>query len=164
MAIFLFSLAGIIALLVILNFVSYRIFGARIRNRRKTWDLNICCGRTDGGGVNADIVKHADVPNYVHVDDIYELPFRTGQFEHVLCSHTLEHVEDPEAFFQELSRVAKEVTIVLPPLWDLSAVLNVFEHKWIFLSFRKEHHTLPRHIKLPFAWPLQKKLGQRIKA
>ncbi|MEM9478626.1 MAG: methyltransferase domain-containing protein, partial [Verrucomicrobiota bacterium] len=135
MAIFLFSLAGIIAVLVLLNFVSYRLFGARIRNRREKWDLNICCGRTDGGGVNADIVKHAEVPNYVQVEDIYDLPFRTGQFENVLCSHTLEHVEDPEAFFEELSRVAKEVTIVLPPLWDLSAVLNVFEHKWIFFSF-----------------------------
>ena len=155
---------GFAALLVILNFISYRVIGARIRKRREKWNLNICCGRTDGGGVNVDIVQHADLPGFVQVGNIYALPFRTDEFDSVLCSHTIEHVEDPVAFFKELSRVAREVTLVLPPLWDVSAALNIFEHKWIFLTFRKEHHTLPKHVKLPFAWPLQRRLGQRIKA
>ena len=65
----------------------------------------------------------------------------------MLCSHTIEHVEDPEAFFAELSRVGKNVTLVVPGC----SVQNPLEHKWIFLSLRKEHQQLPRHIKLPFA-------------
>lgn len=156
--------AALIVILPLLNFVSYRIMGGIIRNRRPKWDLNICCGKTDGGGVNVDIVKHADIPNLVVVDDIYNLPFTTGQFEHTLCSHTIEHVEDPKAFFEELQRISKEVTLVVPPLWDLSAVLNVFEHRWLFLTFRKEHHTLPNYVVLPFAQFFQDRLGQKIRA
>ena len=102
--------AALVILLPALNFLSYRVMGGIIRNRRETWDLNICCGKTDGGGVNVDIVKHAEVENLIVVDDIYHLPFSTNQFEHCLCSHTIEHVEDPKAFFEELSRVSKDVT------------------------------------------------------
>lgn len=156
--------AGLLVLLPALNFLSYRIMGGIIRNRRETWDLNICCGKTDGGGVNVDIVRHAEVPNLIVVDDIYNLPFSTNQFEHTLCSHTIEHVEDPKAFYEELQRVSREVTLVVPPLWDLSAVCNVFEHRWLFLTLRKEHHELPGYVALPFAQFFQEKLGQKIRA
>lgn len=158
------TLGSLILLLFTLNWISYRIMGGIIRGRRAKWDLNICCGKTDGGGVNVDIVNHADVPNLVVVDDIYHLPFETGQFEHTLCSHTIEHVEDPTQFFNEMQRISKQVTLVVPPLWDLSAVLNVFEHRWIYLTFRKEHHTLPKHIALPFSSYFQERLGQKIRA
>lgn len=161
---FLFALAGLFALLPLINLLSYRVMGGIIRNRREKWDLNICCGKTDGGGINVDIVKHADVPNLIVVDDIYNLPFSTNQFDNVLCSHTIEHVDDPQAFFDELDRVADEVTLVVPPLWDLSAVLNVFEHRWIFLTLRKEHHKLPNYIELPFARAYQERKGQKIRA
>lgn len=74
----------------------------------------------------------------------------------MLCSHTLEHVENPALFYNELTRVGKEVTVVIPPLWDICAVLNIFEHKWIFLNFKKEHKTLPKYIKLPLSCFIQK--------
>lgn len=158
------TLAVLVILLPLLNFLSYRIMGGIIRNRREKWDLNICCGKTDGGGVNVDIVKHAEIPNLVVVDDIYNLPFNPNQFDHTLCSHTIEHVEDPAAFFAELQRVSRDVTLVVPPLWDLSAVCNVFEHRWLFLTFRKEHHKLPRYVVLPFAQFFQERMGQKIRA
>ena len=132
--------------------------------RRRTWDLNICCGKTDGGGVNVDIVRHADLPNLVLVDDIYRLPFKDKQFETVLCSHTMEHVERPLDFYRELKRVGREVTIVVPPLWDLSAALNLFEHKWVFLGLNTEHRELPMHVPMPLAALLHRWLGQRIHA
>ena len=154
---------GLFAVLLLLHFLSYGVFKKRIL-KRQMWGLNISCGKTDGGGVNADIVKHIDVPNFQLVDDIYNLPFASGQFSTVLCSHTIEHVEDPEAFFAELSRVGDDVTIVLPPLWDPLAVLAVFEHRWIFLTFRKEHTTLPRFVRLPLARTLQNLFGQRLHA
>ncbi len=158
----LFGLPVFVASLYVLNFMSYNVLKKRILKRR-VWDLNVCCGKTDGGGINADIVQHADVPNFVQID-IYNHPFADKQFDHVLCSHTIEHVEDPRAFFEELQRVGKHVTLVVPPLWDLSAVFNILEHRWIFLTFRKEHNALPMFIALPFAERIQKRFGQRIHA
>ncbi len=156
--------AALVLLLPALNWLSYRVMGGIIRKRRAVWDLNICCGKTDGGGVNVDIVKHIELPNLVIVDDIYHLPFSSSQFEHTLCSHTIEHVQDPVAFFEELRRISREVTLVVPPLWDLSAAFNVFEHLTLFLTFRKEHHRLPPHIALPFARRVQELVGQKIRA
>lgn len=146
--------------LLLANYVSYSLEKSRILNSQK-WDLNICCGKTDGGGLNVDIVRHKDLPRFKQVDSIYALPFDNGQFDSVLCSHTIEHVDDPRRFYTELQRVGKKVTLVVPPLYDLGAVFNIFEHKWIFLTFRKSHDTLPRFIKLPFANVFHRLFGQR---
>lgn len=153
-------LALVALYLIVAHFVSYQIGKKRILDRQK-WDLNICCGKTDGGGVNVDIVQHKELPGFRQVDSIYDLPFEDGEFESVLCSHTIEHVDDPEGFFRELKRVGRDVTLVLPPLYDLAAVLNIAEHKFIFLTLRKEHRALPAFVKLPFADALQKRFGQR---
>lgn len=153
------AVAAGIAALFLLNLLSYRILKPRIIRERQKWDLNICCGDIDGGGVNADIVAQ-DVPNFVLTPDIYRLPFKDGEFEHVLCSHTIEHVDDPDAFWAELNRVGKHVTLILPPIWDLAAALNIFEHKWLFLSWHKRHHTMPRQIKLSGAQIYQQRFGQ----
>ena len=131
--------------------------------RKRKWDLNICCGKTDGGGINADIRKHADLPNFLLVDNIYRLPFKDKQFNYVLCSHTLEHVKNPIDFYRELKRVGTIVVLVLPPLWDIAAAfLSQREHQWIFLTFRKEHLDLPRFIPLPLANIVQKTIGEKI--
>jgi len=65
---------------------------------------------------------------------------------------------------RELRRVGQNLTYVLPPLWNLSAVFNIVEHRWLFLTFKKEHHELPRYIKLPFSHKLQGWIGQRMHA
>jgi len=156
----------IIAIFIVLiyisvaHYISYFMEKKRILNRQ-TWDLNICCGKTDGGGLNVDIYKHKDVPNFRLVNDIYNLPFADGSFDTVLSSHTIEHVDHPVQFYEELVRVGKNVTIVVPPLYDLAAVLNLFEHKWIFLTFKKEHQTLPRFIRFPFSDVFHSLFGQK---
>ena len=38
---------------------------------------------------------------------------------------------------------------------------NPIDHKWTFLSLRKEHHRLPRYVKTPLAATLQRIVGQR---
>ena len=38
----------------------------------------------------------SDLPRFQQVTDIYDLPFEDQQFDTVLCSHTIEHVDDPE--------------------------------------------------------------------
>ena len=156
-------LVSLVVLSQALNFLSYRLLKKHIVRKRK-WDLNICCGKTDGGGLNADIVSHANLPRFLLIDSVYRLPFKDRAFETVLCSHTMEHVEDPAAFFNELKRVGTQVTLVLPPLWDPAGALNILEHRWIFLTFRKEHHRLPAHVRLPLSRTVQRLLGQRIHA
>lgn len=151
----------IISLYVLLaNYLSYYLGKRRILNGQK-WDLNICCGKTDGGGLNVDILRHKELPRFKQVENIYDLPFKDGEFNTVLCSHTIEHVDDPRRFYAELQRVGKNVTFVIPPLYDLAAAFNIFEHKWIFLTFRKRHHALPPFFKLPFADIVHRLFGQR---
>jgi SAM-dependent methyltransferase len=151
------------AFLWLVHWWSYRILKQRALRRNK-WDLNICCGATDGGGINVDIEAHEDLPNFCQVSDIYHLPFKDKQFDTVLCSHTLEHVDDPRAFYRELQRVGRHVTVLIPPLWDLSAAFSPVEHKWVFWSFRTEHSTLPPYSRLPLATFLHRNFGQPISA
>lgn len=157
------ALATLTALLFGLHHLSYRTIKRNIVGRRR-WDLNVCCGTTDAGGVNVDIMQHADLPRFVKVSSVYELPFRDREFKIALCSHTAEHVDDPDALDRELRRVARRVVYVLPPLWDLAASFNFLEHKWIFLSTRKLHLRLPRRKPLPLAGFFQARWGQKIKA
>jgi SAM-dependent methyltransferase len=58
------------------------------------------------------------------------LPFKNGEFDYVICSHVLEHVENPEKFLVEQFRVAKSGYMETPSL--LGEVLYAREsHKWI---------------------------------
>jgi hypothetical protein len=161
------ALAVVIAaatLLWLANFASYRVIKGRVLRERR-WDYNICCGQTDGGGVNADIVQFGTIPNFELVTDVTQLPHADGTFATVLCSHTLEHVDDPKAMFAELQRVGQRVTILVPPLWDLAAALNPFEHRVIFLAWRTRHENhLPRYISYRPAHWLQARRGQRVVA
>ena len=120
-----YGIVIVLSVFKITNLISYNLMKKNVLERQK-WNLNICCGKTDGGGINADIIKHKEVNNFVLINNIYRLPFEDNQFETVLSSHTIEHVDDPEAFWQELSRVGKKVKLVLQPLWDITAAFNVF--------------------------------------
>lgn len=150
---------AVVIILRLLNRLSYIYLKNKIIKSQK-WDLNICSGKTDGGGINADVVRFGNVHNFELISDIYHLPFSDNQFKSVLCSHTMEHVEDPDAFFRELKRVGEVVVILTPPLWDIGAVINIFEHKWIFLSFKTKHVSLPRKVRLPGANRIHKLIGQ----
>jgi len=144
------------------NFLSYRVIKERVLRERR-WDYNVCCGETDGGGINADIVRHGDVPNFELVTDPYLFPHRSGAFAQVLCSHTLEHVDDPAAMFAELRRVGRHVTVLVPPLWDLAGALNPLEHRVIFLTFTTRHDDrLPRYVRYGLGRWLQSFGGQRV--
>lgn len=154
---------GIAVFLNFLNWLSYTFLKNQIVTSRK-WHLNICCGKTDGGGINADIVRHENLPHFILVKDIYHLPFKDKQFDYVLCSHTIEHIDCPQAFFRELQRVGRHITLVTPPLWDLIAVFNFLVHKWIVISFRKTHTKLPLMIPYPLGFLFDKIFDQIIAA
>jgi len=44
-------------------------------------------------------------------------PFADKEFEYVICSHVLEHVEDPDSFIRELTRVAHKGYIEYPTIY-----------------------------------------------
>jgi SAM-dependent methyltransferase len=61
-------------------------------------------------------------------------PFDDREFDYVICSHVLEHVEDPEKFLQELVRVAPRGYIEFPTvyyeyLYNFREHLNLVLHK-----------------------------------
>jgi len=60
--------------------------------------------------------------------------FEDKEFDYVWCSHVLEHVDDPKACAQTLSRIAKRGTIVMPSAVKES-LFNFEErqHKWLIL-------------------------------
>jgi hypothetical protein len=158
------TLSLVIAAAWCAHFASYRSIKNRALRERK-WDYNICCGTTDGGGINADIKKHGEVPRFELITDVSRLAHPDGAFQHVLCSHTIEHVPDPEAMYRELRRIGRNVTLLVPPLWDFTAALHPLEHQVIFLTFKSRHENhLPPFIRYwPARW-LQAFLGQRIEA
>lgn len=152
---------GIISLLVytfVTHIVDYRIIKPYHFKKQK-WDVNISCGPTDGGGLNLDIIER-DVKNFVKIKDIYNLPYKDNQFNHVISSHTIEHVKDPVRFFNELRRISKNVTLLVPPIWDFAAFGFLMEHKWQFLTLKTKYvNKLPRHFKLPYWW-YHRRFGQ----
>jgi SAM-dependent methyltransferase len=48
------------------------------------------------------------------VADAHYLPFKQGAFAYIICSHILEHMDDPEQFARELGRVGKAGYIQSP--------------------------------------------------
>ncbi len=130
--------------------------------KSKKWDLNISCGNTNVAKINADIIER-NVPNFKLINDIYNLPFKDKEFNNVVTSHTIEHVDDPDAFLKELKRISNNVTIILPPIWDIASMFWILEHKWLFLTFKTKHEDkLPNKIKMPYEF-VHKIIGQRIK-
>jgi len=62
------------------------------------------------------------------------LPFNDKEFDYVICSHVLEHVENPEKFLAEQFRVAKRGYMETPSL--LGEALYAREsHKWLVQEF-----------------------------
>jgi len=90
--------------------------------------LDVGCGDRPRGDVNTDLfigwTPHLDredgiinpkvIPNFVRCDAHY-LPFIEKVFDDSICSHVLEHIEDPMEAVKELVRVTKNlVTIIVP--------------------------------------------------
>lgn len=67
--------------------------------------------------------------------DVEKMPFSDKEFDFVIASHILEHVNDPYKFCDELSRIGKRGYIEIPtPLWDNlvdgPSNKDPYGHKW----------------------------------
>jgi SAM-dependent methyltransferase len=94
--------------------------------------LNISCGNTDYGDVNADVSPHPDTPGFVLYEPNKPLPFKDKEFGIVFSCHTIEHTDDPYAFERELRRVGDHVILLFPHYMDMSA-WTMF-HRWVYVE------------------------------
>ena len=68
--------------------------------------------------------------NFIRLKD-KKLPFIDNQFDFVIASHVLEHVEDPKFFITEIERVSKKGYIELPTKLEDNLVFeNKKDHLW----------------------------------
>jgi len=79
------------------------------------------------------------------VADGYHLPFADKTFDYVICSHILEHMEDPERFIAEITRVGKRGYIEVPSAlserifgWDFHHWYCTVESNTLVLSKKSE--------------------------
>jgi ubiquinone/menaquinone biosynthesis C-methylase UbiE len=105
---------------------------------KSNWNiLDIGCGYT--ANINANVVADAQDLNHFYKDKKFvqikdkNLPFLNNEFDFVVSSHVIEHVEDFEFFIKELERVSKKGYIELPArLADNIVFENQSDHIWWF--------------------------------
>ena len=117
-------------------------------NKNSNWKiLDIGCGYTANkhATVIADIKNLSDFykkKNFVKITD-KKLPFKDKEFDFVISSHVIEHVEDFEFFLKELERISTKGYIELPSrLGDNLVFENKDDHIWWFIFDDVNHQII----------------------
>tara|TARA_B100001123_G_scaffold110203_1_gene128204 strand:+ start:565 stop:1176 length:612 start_codon:yes stop_codon:yes gene_type:complete len=102
----------------------------------KNWKiLDIGCGYTANENANT-ICDVIDLKNYYPNKKFVKinsknLPFNDKEFDFVIASHVLEHVDDPEFFINELERISSKGYIEVPTLLEDNLIFeNKTDHLW----------------------------------
>ena len=111
-------------------------FIENILSTNSSWNiLDIGCGYNANKFAKVicdvqDLSKH--YPNKIFVKLIEKkLPFKDNEFDFVIASHVIEHVENVEFFITELERVSKQGYIELPTMLEDNLVFeNKKDHLW----------------------------------
>jgi len=99
--------------------------------------LDIGCGyrANKHASVIADVKDFSDFykdKKFIKIDG-KKLPFKDNEFDFVIASHVIEHIEDFEFFLQELERISTKGYIELPTrLGDNLVFENTTDHIWWF--------------------------------
>ena len=97
--------------------------------------LDIGCGYGANEFANTicdvqDLSKFYKDKNFIKLEN-KQLPFKDNEFDFVIASHVLEHVEDFKFFINELERVSKKGYIELPTKLEDNLVFeNKKDHLW----------------------------------
>lgn len=103
-----------------------------------------------------DIAKAANQEISFVQGDIYAIPFEKNEFDLVLCTEVLEHLERPDRALRELTRVASHTILLTVPsepwfcmgnlltLKNVSRFGNPIDHinHWTYGGFKKYVHSL----------------------
>lgn len=108
-------------------------------NKNKNWNvLDIGCGYEPNKYSNVladkiDFSKRYPDKKFVKIQDKI-LPFKDKEFDFVIASHVIEHVEDMEFFLKELERISYKGYIELPTRLEDNLVFeNRNDHIWFFI-------------------------------
>ena len=111
-----------------------------ILDKNKSWKvLDIGCGYTANKHANfvADVQDfsefYKDKKKFIKIKD-KNLPFKDKEFDFVIASHVIEHVDDFSFFISELERISNQGYIELPTrLGDNLVFENTTDHIWWFI-------------------------------
>ena len=99
--------------------------------------LDIGCGyrANENANVVADVQDFSELyknKKFVRINNKI-LPFQNNEFDFVIASHVIEHVEDFEFFIKELERISSKGYIELPTRLEDNLVFeNKIDHIWWF--------------------------------
>ena len=121
-----------------LNRTSIKHLNSIIKENQKWKVLDVGCGYRahPKASVIADV---QDLSNYYKERKFIKInekkfPFKDKEFDFVIASHVIEHVDDFEFFIKELERVSSKGYIELPSrLGDNLVFENKTDHVWWFL-------------------------------
>ena len=106
--------------------------------KNNNWNiLDIGCGYTPNKNATIiadkqNLANHYKDKNLVRILE-KKLPFKDKEFDFVIASHVIEHVEDFEFFIKELERISSRGYIELPSrLGDNLVFENKNDHIWWF--------------------------------
>tara|TARA_Y100000768_G_C23782688_1_gene588813 strand:- start:5 stop:616 length:612 start_codon:yes stop_codon:yes gene_type:complete len=108
--------------------------------------LDIGCGYTAHKNANVicdvqDLSNFYKDRNFVKLQD-KTLPFKDREFDFVITSHVIEHVEDVNYFIKELQRISSKGYIELPTILEDNLVFeNKNDHIW-HMEFDDVNHQL----------------------
>ena len=107
-------------------------------NDNPNWNvLDVGCGYTANKYANvvADVQNLSDFykdKKFIRIKE-KKLPFRDNEFDFVITSHVIEHIEDFQFFIKEIERILKQGYIELPTrLGDNLVIENLKDHIWWF--------------------------------
>ena len=130
-----------------------------ILKKNSDWKiLDIGCGYSANEFANTicdvqDLSKFYEGKNFVKLEK-KQLPFDDNQFDFVIASHVLEHVEDYKFFINELERVSNKGYIELPTKLEDNLVFeNKKDHLW-HMDFNDVDSKLTISKKLQFVEPV----------
>ncbi len=107
-----------------------------------------------GFDVNSCDVLNMDIPNFTQIDPVNsKLPFADKQFDVVVASEVLEHVESPWVVLSELIRISKQAVIISTPNTTSLHSRKVFAKTGYLHWFTPENFSY--HISPIFAWQVE---------
>ena len=100
-----------------------------------------------------DLKEYYSDRKFVKLDS-EKLPFNDKEFDFVIASHVLEHVQNPTNFLKEISRVAKQGYIEVPTKLEDNLVFeNKKAHLWQ-LTFDDINHIINITKKIQYFEPI----------
>ena len=110
----------------------------KLLEENPNWNvLDIGCGYTANKFANTvadaqDLSKFYEKKKFIQITE-KKLPFKDNEFNFVITSHVIEHVEDFEFFLKEIERISHKGYIELPSrLADNLVYENLKDHIWWF--------------------------------